>query len=849
MYKNGVALALAGGLASTILGAGTIVLDQPSSQYLATTIEHASDTVDVTMYDSASDTQGVSSEGDVYDPTDAYSVLTDAIHAEATNETQSDTMAETTYSTAPTVGEDSLHIEPVSTDTHSAGYDISATESFHPDTEFYITCPFPVAEGRILIDFTVGGTHSVQDLVVEANSTQQAAQRRISTTVPAGTYELRLASFYPEASVNSFERQQQWYLELYGDKDEVVAQSTKTRDINDDEQLVTELVPTLNLPTSIVTTIARHGAYPDGGAHPVAPLCVALDRVPNLTGTDGEVVGELVNVVSEPVVVSESTHVSCPLPPRSNRTIVDFTKAGANKVDDLGIRANGTQYDARRGPTSTYIPEGLYEVRYASQSAGAETSTKDHEEWFVILYDAEGSIQVEVPPARDIPDWDTTYVSKVDTPISIDRVVTRVDGVHHMYPHSSSYLFVPLCVSFDRVGGPDEQGDTKNDAFLPVTDTTEADLPLNVTRTMERVPTALEQEPYEVSLTPVPEPATIGLETTTRDIVAPGGIITARQAVVEEMGDVPFDVLRTSSQKGREDLVQRLFSYHPTAVHGTTVPPLPSNTLARTSREGEHTPSDAPTGDENWNIVSSDGMISTQQDNTFTERRGIIRLRDTDGDGISDYDEENIYGTNPDDPFTGRSILSDGERVLLGLDPRTNDTEPVVVESPRVTGKEVPWLFTVDTVEFAGEASTSASRSSETSVRLAGTAEPLSFVTLYIYSTPVIITVRADAAGRYEYTVDQTLEDGTHEVFVASVDNSGRILAKSAAVPFVKTAEAIEFVPLTATADPVENSMQIMLLSGFGLVLLLASAGIVWIGMLRSRRDTFDKVSEQHEET
>jgi len=129
-----------------------------------------------------------------------------------------------------------------------------------------------------------------------------------------------------------------------------------------------------------------------------------------------------------------------------------------------------------------------------------------------------------------------------------------------------------------------------------------------------------------------------------------------------------------------------------------------------------------------------------------------------------------------------------------------------------------------------------------------GTAGPFTFVTLYIYSTPVVITVQADASGRYEYVFDETLEDGSHELYVATVNNTGKIVAKSDPVPFVKTAQAIEFTPLGASADPVDNSIQTMLTVAFSLVLILAIGGIVWIGMHRARREESELAGDQHDE-
>ena len=61
---------------------------------------------------------------------------------------------------------------------------------------------------------------------------------------------------------------------------------------------------------------------------------------------------------------------------------------------------------------------------------------------------------------------------------------------------------------------------------------------------------------------------------------------------------------------------------------------------------------------------------------------------------------------------------------------------------------------------------------------------------IYIYSTPVIVTVKTDKDGEWHYVMDKELESGEHTVYTATVNNTGKILAQSSGFQFVKTAEA-----------------------------------------------------------
>ncbi len=116
-------------------------------------------------------------------------------------------------------------------------------------------------------------------------------------------------------------------------------------------------------------------------------------------------------------------------------------------------------------------------------------------------------------------------------------------------------------------------------------------------------------------------------------------------------------------------------------------------------------------------------------------------------------------------------------------------------------------------------------------VTFAGRALPNSFVTLYIYSTPIVVTVKTDISGAWKYTLDTELPNGSHNLYVATVDSGGKILAKSPAIPFVKTAEAAEFTPLIVTqttgANPLDvlrNNLLIIALAGFAVFAALALA-------------------------
>ncbi|MFW6210049.1 MAG: Ig-like domain-containing protein, partial [Patescibacteria group bacterium] len=181
---------------------------------------------------------------------------------------------------------------------------------------------------------------------------------------------------------------------------------------------------------------------------------------------------------------------------------------------------------------------------------------------------------------------------------------------------------------------------------------------------------------------------------------------------------------------------------------------------------------------------------------------------DTDGDGISDYDEQVLYGTDPLSPDTDGDGVGDGIEVIRGFNPRAATAETVMTfESPRDTvGLERPETLQIKRVQPVITPDTP-EESGVIAATIAGVALPNSLVRLYIYSSPTIVTVETDADGAFVYTFEKELADGEHEVYVAITDNTGAIIAQSQPFRFVK--EAAAFTPAAASRTGLGNTAAI----------------------------------------
>jgi hypothetical protein len=219
--------------------------------------------------------------------------------------------------------------------------------------------------------------------------------------------------------------------------------------------------------------------------------------------------------------------------------------------------------------------------------------------------------------------------------------------------------------------------------------------------------------------------------------------------------------------------------------------------------------------------------LTEKNEKIIKERMGSAVSTDSDMDGITDYDEVHLYKTNPFAADTDGDGYIDSAEITLGLDPNNSDTQAYMVyESAKDSGiirEDVFYIESITTLESDD------SEHSSPRALITGKGLPNSFVNLYIYSTPIIVTVKTDTDGSWSYIFDKELEDGEHEVYVGITDNAGSIVAKSTPFPFVKTAEAF------AQTNPLESAAFANLTPSFistNMMILVASLAIVALGLV-----------------
>lgn len=81
-------------------------------------------------------------------------------------------------------------------------------------------------------------------------------------------------------------------------------------------------------------------------------------------------------------------------------------------------------------------------------------------------------------------------------------------------------------------------------------------------------------------------------------------------------------------------------------------------------------------------LIVSDGELSSAPDTVVIDVAADTTERDTDGDGLNDADEDNVYGTDPNNADTDGDGFDDGDEVAAGSDPLDPSSTPLNLPPP-----------------------------------------------------------------------------------------------------------------------------------------------------------------------
>jgi hypothetical protein len=219
---------------------------------------------------------------------------------------------------------------------------------------------------------------------------------------------------------------------------------------------------------------------------------------------------------------------------------------------------------------------------------------------------------------------------------------------------------------------------------------------------------------------------------------------------------------------------------------------------------------------------------------------------DSDNDGLSDYDEENIYGTDPNLFDSDNDGDNDLYELLNQTSPFSSSTISTAYEDAKASEKPISEVLTLNKVK--GKRENDSPHDGPFNIVFSGSAPPNAIITLYIYSTPIIVTVLTDSEGNWEYTLTRELENGSHEVYVALTDAEGGIFTKSAGIELVKTADAAGFadlVPALPEATQKPSFFSPYYLGGaLALLLIILAAILILLGRHKREEESHIRISD-----
>jgi len=233
-------------------------------------------------------------------------------------------------------------------------------------------------------------------------------------------------------------------------------------------------------------------------------------------------------------------------------------------------------------------------------------------------------------------------------------------------------------------------------------------------------------------------------------------------------------------------------------------------------------------------LSAKESLVLNEEDNLI-QTSPIIVMIDSDGDGLPD-DIEQRFGTDPYKTDTDGDGFDDLAEIKNGYNPLGEgklENEVASIEKAIIENKTLEHPKTAGQInENLTIENISNTKDDEGNITseyiLSGTAESNSIATIYIYSDlPIVVTVKTDKYGNWEYELKESLIDGEHEAYVVINDDTGKVLSKSNPINFfIKEAKAVSaknFITPAITPFEIpkesENSLFYYLIAAVGIMI------------------------------
>ena len=514
--------------------------------------------------------------------------------------------------------------------------------------------------------------------------------------------------------------------------------------------------------TSTTTTSSSGGDT--GSTTTYTPM--TTDTVSNTSGTDSTNTPTTTTVPTTTTTTTTSSTSSGSSTEPSSSTQLTTTKTIPLAPENLSL--NGS-------PTSTYIP--LKWTNKAANVYGFSISRKSSDE-------SSWSNLAEIKRASAVSYYDNTVVAGRTYDYRIKACYPEIGCSEYAYLHKVTTPHDSI-VSFQGATGTEFASGTKGTTagIDPTTTTTVAPTPLINDSSLKIQNLGIVVEDHQ----DVVDDSREELEKIINQSVTK--IIENNEGSSQETDTTKINALRDELLENVDESLSTEAIVTPTdikeletemneAIKYIELVTSESTTISKTATNDTDLEDVAEALDLLSEAVSNQSLPLKRQE-------ADLLYKDSNSDGISDYDSIYVYNINPVAPspvstYEGKDIGA-SEKVLLGFDPAKTELVKIEKEEPVESGALTVLTYKVKEMTLT----------EEKKVVIKGQALPNSFVTLYIYSTPIIVTVKTDERGEWQYILDKELENGDHTIYTATVNNSGNIIAKSSPYLFTKTAEAV----------------------------------------------------------
>lgn len=265
------------------------------------------------------------------------------------------------------------------------------------------------------------------------------------------------------------------------------------------------------------------------------------------------------------------------------------------------------------------------------------------------------------------------------------------------------------------------------------------------------------------------------------------------------------------------------------------------------SSENKSTSTDSLQQQASWSEVSPSKTVVTQtqtaesnvqsSDSSSSNNTETKQIKSQPSNQVESYQNQPVVensGSQQQTEPTSLLTFKEGEKSEIVAEPvviAAKDLKPE--NNPKISGAINDSLQVI---------SVSLNKKDEkNSVLIFGKSEPGTIVSLFIFSEdPIVIKVKADAGGNWNYELEKNLADGQHQAFVAVTDDLGKVISKSEPIAFVKTAQAATVIPMsqfTGNESPIEKSSSQYILMAIAIMAVCLVIALILIGFLTHKRN------------